>query len=109
MNGGTIFGRQPIAITSAFAAVLNVVIILWNSIKPAGSPEITTEMAAAINVAFVAIIAVVANAAVTPIGDARLNNGTQVNSGQSVVVPLNTLNGQRAANVITPVSPYNPS
>lgn len=100
------FGRQPVAWTTAFAGIVNFIVLMYNAFKPETAPQITVEMVSALNVAFAGIIALVANVTATPVNDARLANGTQVNSGQSVVVPANVLTDVAVPNVITPVSSY---
>ena len=92
MNG-TIFGRQPVLVYIFLAAVLNTA-ALW--------VEVTPLQIAAINGLILAGIGLLANSSLTPTGDARLANGTQVNSGQSVVIPQSALNGTKAANILMP-------
>lgn len=81
-----ILGRHPILLTAAFGALVNLAVYMaqvfgWLAISPTDLATLVTLL----NVAFAAVIAVVANVAVTPISDPRLPDGTQVNSGTSTV------------------------
>ena len=85
---GSIFGRQPVAITAAFGALLNLILLLLPTVAP--TLVLPDGFAAAANIAFAALVALVANTSVTPTSDPRLANGSAVNieNGvpQSIVV-----------------------
>jgi len=96
MGNGTILGRSPLIWATAFTGVLNALVLIWNYYNPANPvPDIIT---AALNTAFVGILALFANSALTPVADARIANGTPVNIqngvAQSVVVSATSVSGK---------------
>ncbi len=88
---------------TAFSLIMNTAVLIWNFYNPSAPvPDVIT---AAINATFVGLLALLANQALTPVADARIANGTPVNSGTSVVVPQSVVEGVPSEEILTDGGP----